>query len=329
MVKAISLLSGGLDSILATKLVMDQGIDVFAVNFLTIFCTCSRGCKNCLSSKSAADKLGIPLKVFEISKEFMEIVKKPKYGYGSGLNPCIDCRIFMFKKAGKYMEEKGAKFLITGEVLGERPMSQTKRALKIIEEETGLKGLILRPLSAKLLEPTIPEKEGWVDRDKFLAIEGRSRKPQIELAKKLGIDEYPQPAGGCLLTDPAFSNRMKDLMKYNPDFTLEDVKLLRLGRHFRLSPEAKLIVGRDEKENNQLSNLVKEEDVLFQPLNGRGPLGIGKGIFNEELIQLSSSIIARYCDENLNQVEILCKKGNSFKVLVNPAKEELILKLRI
>lgn len=309
MVKAIALLSGGLDSILATKLILEQGIEVEALNFLTVFCTCTRGDSSCLASKSAAEKLGIKLRVFEVSKEYLEVVKNPKYGYGSQLNPCLDCRIFMFKKAGQYMKETGAKFLITGEVLGERPMSQTRKALEIIERDTGLTGLILRPLSAKLLEPTIPEKQGLVDREKLLAISGRSRKPQIQLARKLGIKDYPCPAGGCLLTDPSFAKRMRDLIRYNPGFGLEDVKLLKLGRHFRISSDAKLIVGRNEQENEILLSLSQPQDLYLYPKKLKGPIGIGRGNFNLDLIHLSAKILARYCDRVNNQpIEIAYKK---------------------
>ncbi|MCM8820295.1 MAG: hypothetical protein NC925_05820 [Candidatus Omnitrophica bacterium] len=296
MIKAITLLSGGLDSILATKLILEQGIKVEAINFLTVFCTCTKKDATCLASKSAADKLGINLKVFEVSNEFLEIVKNPKHGYGSKMNPCIDCRIFIFKKAKEYMKETGASFLITGEVLGERPFSQRKDALMIIEKEAGLDGLILRPLSAKLLSPTIPEKKGWVDREKLLAIQGRCRKPQMQLAAQFGINDYPCPAGGCLLTDPAFSERLKDLMKYTTNFELNDVKLLKVGRHFRLSSGAKLIVGRNEQENKKLLNLAKKEDLFFYPKELKGPLAIGRGEFDLNLISLSASILARYCD---------------------------------
>ncbi|RLB74314.1 MAG: hypothetical protein DRH15_15550 [Deltaproteobacteria bacterium] len=299
--KAIVLLSGGLDSILASKIILEQEIEVIAVNFLTVFCASTSKKSSCLASKSAAQKLGIKLKVFEVSKEYLNIVKNPRHGYGSNLNPCIDCRIFMFKKAGEFMRQVGAKFLITGEVLGERPMSQRKEAMKIIEKESGLEGLILRPLSAKLLEPTIPERKGWVDRKKLLAIKGRSRKPQIQLAEKLNISDYPHPSGGCLLTDPGFAKRMKDLMKFKPEFDVNDVKLLKTGRYFRLSKNAILVVGRNNEENERLLKLAKEKDLYFYPLKVKGPIGIGRGDFDEKDIFTSAGIIARYCDGNLVQ----------------------------
>lgn len=298
MVKAIAMLSGGLDSILATRLILEQGIEVEAINFLTVFCTCTARGKNCLASKSAADKLGIGIKVFEVSKEYFGIVKSPKYGYGSNLNPCLDCRIFMFKRAARYMREIGASFLITGEVLGERPMSQRRDAMRIIERDSGLQGLVLRPLSARLLEPTIPEKRGLVDREKLLAIQGRCRKPQIQLAEQLGISDYPCPAGGCLLTYKGFADKMGDLIRHKPGFTIDDVRLLKLGRHFRITPEGKLIVGRDRQENKRLMALRRLGDIYSYPVENKGPIAVGRGIFSHQDIFNVSRIIARYCDNN-------------------------------
>jgi tRNA U34 2-thiouridine synthase MnmA/TrmU len=294
MVKAIALLSGGLDSTLAAKIVIQQGIEVEAVNFLTVFCTCTPKRASCLASKRAAEQLGIPVKVFYISQEYLEIVKNPKYGYGSNLNPCIDCRIFMFKKAGEYMRQSGASFIITGEVLHERPMSQRLRAMKIIEIESGLEGLILRPLSAKLLKPTIPEKQGWVKREDLLSIRGRSRKPQMKLAEQFGIRDYPCPAGGCLLTDPGFARRMRDLMTHKPDFTLHDVNLLKIGRHFRLSETTKLIVCRNEEENNKITGMITSEDTILDARDAHGPLCILTGRHADDDIKKAAPIVARY-----------------------------------
>src|SRR4030067_1983115 len=221
--KAIALLSGGLDSTLAAKLVIEQGIELEALNFITVFCNCTGRGETCLASQRAVESLGIPLKVFNVSEEYLDIVKRPQHGYGSNMNPCIDCRIFMLKKAKDYMKEGSASFLVTAEVLGERPMSQRKDAMRLIEKEAGLEGVILRPLSAKLLPPSIPEKEGWIDRERLLNIQGRSRKTQIELAAFFGIQDYTCPAGGCLLTDPGFAKRIKDLMIHNPEFSINDV----------------------------------------------------------------------------------------------------------
>jgi tRNA-specific 2-thiouridylase len=209
-VKALALLSGGLDSTLAAKLILKQGIDVVAVNFVTPFCLCKKG--GC-GATEAAKQLGVPLKVVNVGDEYLKMVRKPKHGYGRNMNPCIDCRIFIVKKAKKYAKEVGAAFIFTGEVLDERPMSQHSRAMKIIEEESGLKGKILRPLSARLLPETDIEKKGLVDREKLLDIRGRSRKPQIKLAEKFNIKDYPCPAGGCLLTYREYANKLRDLFK--------------------------------------------------------------------------------------------------------------------
>ncbi|MFQ5951954.1 MAG: hypothetical protein ACE5JK_00910 [Candidatus Omnitrophota bacterium] len=331
--KAIALLSGGLDSILATKLILEQGIEVEAVNFLTVFCNCTSRGKTCLASKLAADQLGIKLKVFEISSDYFEIIKNPKYGYGRNINPCLDCRVFMFKKAYEYMKETGASFVITGEVLGERPMSQRREAIRIIEKGSGLGGLLVRPLSAKLFEPSIPEKEGWVDREKFLEIKGRSRKPQMQLADQLGINDYPCPAGGCLLTDGGFSRRMRDLMEHKNDFDVNDVKLLKTGRLFRLSPDAKLISGRSKEENEGLLALSREGDVIFRPINVKGPVGIGRGIFDEESLKAAARIIARYGDADLDQETEVSYKAlpeeGSDTIKILPARENELNNLRI
>jgi tRNA U34 2-thiouridine synthase MnmA/TrmU len=294
LIKALALLSGGLDSTLAVRVILEQGIEVEAINFITVFCNCTTKKMGCSAGKQAADTLGIKLKIVNTSREFLEIVKNPEHGYGRNLNPCIDCRIFMLKQAKKYMQETGARFIITGEVLGERPMSQRRDAMRIIEKESGLEGLILRPLSAKLLSPTIPEKERWVDREKLLSIQGRSRKPQIELASHFGINDYPCPAGGCLLTDPRFTQRMRDLMAYHPDFTLNDVHLLKMGRHLRLLPELKAVVGRNERENEQILTFTQKDDVLFRLIDLPGPITLLRGKSNRELEELTASITAHY-----------------------------------
>ena len=264
--KAVTLLSGGLDSTLAAKVVMEQGIELEALNFMTLFCTCTHRGATCLASQKAVETLGIPLRVFNVSEEYLSVVKDPSHGYGKNMNPCIDCRIFMLKKAKAYMQDSGAAFIVTGEVLGQRPMSQRKDAMRLIEKEAELEGFILRPLSAHVLPMTIPEKEGWVDREKLLKFQGRSRKPQIKLAEHYGIRDYPCPAGGCLLTDPGFAKRMKDLMLHKPDFSLNDVHLLKVGRHFRLSDGVKLVVGRNEEENQKIETFAQEGDYFIQGL---------------------------------------------------------------
>ncbi|MFA4887962.1 MAG: hypothetical protein WC628_00075 [Candidatus Omnitrophota bacterium] len=331
--KAIALLSGGLDSILAIKLILGQGIEVEAVNFLTVFCNCTARGETCLASSSAAASLGINLKVFEVTSDYIEVVKAPKHGYGRNLNPCLDCRIFMFKKAGEYMKEQNASFIVTGEVLGERPMSQRRDAMAIIEKESGLSGLIVRPLCAKLMPPSIAENEGLVDREKFLNIQGRSRRPQIQLAGELGINDYPCPAGGCLLTDKGFSDRMRDLMKHSPDFTAHDIKLLKIGRHFRLGSGSKLIVGRDEGENNKLLAFAKEGDLQIKPVSVPGATGIGRGHFNNDQLNLAARILARYSDIPFQQYLefVYCKaiEEEGTRITATPIKEEDLIALRI
>ncbi len=309
--KAIALLSGGLDSTLAAKVVLDLGIELEALDFLTVFCTCTNRGETCLASQKAVSALGIPLKVLNVSEEYLPMVKNPKHGYGSNMNPCIDCRIFMLKKAKAYMEEIGASFIVTGEVLGERPMSQRRDSMRLIEKESGLDGLILRPLSAKLLPASIPEKEGWIDREKLLKIQGRSRKPQIQLADHYGIRDYPCPAGGCLLTDPAFARRIRDLIHHDSDFTLNDVHLLKMGRHFRLSPRLKLVVGRNEEENQKIQTFSEERDILIKLLRFPGPLSLLRGEAGEGEIRQAASITARYSKaKDFEKVEVICKKTN-------------------
>ena len=306
--KAIALLSGGLDSTIAARVMMEQGVELEALNFMTVFCTCTNRGATCLASQKAVETLGIPLKVFNVSEEYLDVVKHPQHGYGRNMNPCIDCRIFMLKKAKAYMEESGAVFIVTGEVLGQRPMSQRKDAMHLIEKEAGLEGFILRPLSAKVLPTTIPEKEGWVDRERLLNISGRSRKPQIELADHYGIHDYPCPAGGCLLTDPGFAKRMKDLMVYDPQFSLNDVHLLKMGRHFRFSNGVKLVVGRNEEENQKIQTFAQGEDILLKVSSFPGPLSLLRGKLNEGDIEKAAAITVHYGKgKDLGKIEVTYK----------------------
>lgn len=300
--RAIVLISGGLDSTLAAKIMKDLGIELIALNTVSPFCLCNhRSATGCFHGTSAVVKdLGIKLISINVGNEFLNIVKDPKHGYGSHMNPCIDCRILLFKKAKEAMRKEGASFVITGEVLGQRPMSQKRNTMRLIEKEAGLEGFVLRPLSARILEPTIPEAQGWIIRDKLLAINGRGRRQQMDMAAKFGINDYPCPSGGCLLTDPEFSKRLKDLMKFQ-ELNLSEIQLLKIGRHFRLSDKAKLVVGRDKKENAQLLNYVRENDYIFEPTEElAGPTALGRGFFNKELIERSCAIVCRYCDLNGN-----------------------------
>jgi tRNA U34 2-thiouridine synthase MnmA/TrmU len=299
--KAILLLSGGLDSSLALHLMAKQGLDLTVLHFTTIFCTCDKKGAGCgANAYSVCRQLGIQLKIIEMTAEYIPVIRNPKHGYGSGMNPCVDCRILMFSKTKKIMEEIGASFIITGEVLAQRPMSQMRHTLGLIERESGLQGRILRPLSAQHFPPTDAEKQGLVDREQLLDFSGRTRKPQIELAAKLGLTEYPCAAGGCLLTDKNFAARLRDLFKHNID-NLNDIKLLRIGRHFRLSPLVKLIVGRNETDNDQIQRLAQPNDLQIEVLKAGSPISLLRFYngFNNEVngyIELSASICARYSD---------------------------------
>ncbi len=292
--KAIALLSGGLDSTLAVRLMLDQGLEVHALNFVTPFCTCNR--KGRCEARRVADQFGIPVRVTALTDEFFPLLRTPKHGFGSGMNPCLDCRILMFHKARENLEEIGADFVFTGEVLGQRPMSQHLRAMRIIDRESGLDGRVLRPLSAKLLPPTIPERQGIVRREALLGIRGRSRREQMALAKERGIADYPCPAGGCRLTEPGFARRMRDLVTHTPDFGLNDVSLLKVGRHFRLFPRTKAVVGRDEEENRRIGMLARPDDFLFEVQTWGSPLTLLRGEVDGEGIRRAAAITARYSD---------------------------------
>ena len=331
--KAIALVSGGLDSILAARVIKEQGIEVMPLHFKIPFCP--REKEKSPEKKSVsdltADILGQKLRIIDISKDFLKLLESPMHGFGSHMNPCVDCKILMLGKAKDLMKGWDSSFIITGEVLGQRPMSQHKQALQIIEKKSGLEGLVLRPLSAKLLSETIPEKQAQVDRNKLLRFSGRSRKPQMALAKILNIKEYNQPAGGCLLTDPQFAKRLKDLIMHK-ELNLDNVELLKIGRHFRISAHAKLIVGRNEKENEQLINLAKDKDYLFMPTDEiAGPTSLGRGIFNDVLVRASCSIACRYCDLNgRTEVDLIYCYRNKKEILrISPLTEDSLKSLRI
>jgi hypothetical protein len=277
MSKGVLLLSGGLDSSLAGLVLKNMGVDLVALHLESPF-----GCDR--MAETMAGEVGIPLEVRPKGEAFLEVLKKPKYGYGSAMNPCIDCRIHMFNMGKKFMEEVGASFLVTGEVLGQRPMSQKKRSVEVIDHDSGMEGLVLRPLSAKLMAETLPEREGWVDRKRLFGWAGRSRKPQIALARKLGLKTIPAPAGGCLLTDSHFKERIGDFISVDwngPAVSGEGpasspavpvAALLRYGRHFRLDEGEWVIVGRDEADNRALEQHIREAGLAFRPEGFDGPL---------------------------------------------------------
>jgi len=328
--KAIGLISGGLDSILALKMMLDLGYDVVAFNMKTPFCTCDS--KGKCYSQLATEKFGVPIRRVYGGEDYLEIVKNPKHGYGKNMNPCIDCRIFLFNKARKVMEEEGADFVFTGEVLGERPMSQRRAAMDLIEKESNLKGRVLRPLSAKLLEPTIAENEGIVDRNKLLDILGRSRKPQLELAKKYQIGDFPTPAGGCLLTIENFAKKMKDSLQHGED-SLRHVNLLKLGRHFRLPTGGKVIAGRDQKENETLMVLTFPSELKFTVHGYKSTYALLLGDPSLENQTWSAGICARYCDRENNPsipVRVWSDSSSQFRLIeAEPLDDSLLSTIRI
>jgi tRNA U34 2-thiouridine synthase MnmA/TrmU len=323
--RAVGLLSGGLDSILACRIMLEQGIEVFGLNYTSPFCTCThKGCQH--AATAAAQQLGIPLKLMATGQEYIEIVKHPRHGRGRNMNPCLDCRVFTFSRAREYADEIRAAFVFSGEVLGERPMSQHLQALKLIERESGLTGRLLRPVSARLLEPTRPELEGLVDREKLLAISGRSREPQIALAEQFSICDYPCPAGGCLLTDALFSVRLKDAFAHGED-TVHDMKLLRVGRHFRLESGVRVVVGRDESENSTLANLTRPEDTLLEPAEVPGPTVLLRNSSAEADVRFAAQLCARYSDGHA-QAPVKVKTGNT-TFDVPPASDQDLSRLRV
>jgi tRNA U34 2-thiouridine synthase MnmA/TrmU len=296
--KALALLSGGLDSTLAVKLMLNQGIEVEAINFVTPFCLCKKGCSG---AAEVAKKFHVPIKVVNVGRDYLRILRNPKYGYGRNMNPCIDCRIFMLQKAKKHAKETGASFIFTGEVLDERPMSQHWKALNIIEKEAGLEGKILRPLSAKLLPKTEAERKGWVDRAKLLDIRGRSRKKQIALATEFAITDYPCPAGGCLLTYKEYANKLRDLFKHKKTVSLKDVQLLKIGRHFRLGRN-KIIVGRNEDENKALVYQRCDGDYYFEAQGCGSPITLLQGSKTKKATETAARLTAYYSDQEEGRV---------------------------
>ncbi|MBS1234591.1 MAG: tRNA (5-methylaminomethyl-2-thiouridylate)-methyltransferase [Nitrospirae bacterium] len=320
--KAVALYSGGLDSTLAILTVLRQGIAVTAVTFLNHF-GCDISDKSSCSKDpfSAAEKFGFEVKLCHLADKFIQIVKNPKFGHGKNMNPCMDCRILMLREAREFMDMTGAEFLITGEVIGQRPMSQRRDALDIIDREAGLKGLILRPLSAKLLKPTAMEEKGMVDRDMLYGFSGRSRKPQMALADEFGLTDYPAPAGGCLLTEPNYSFRLRELLDHDADPSLEDLALLRFGRHFRMSKGCKIIVGRNRTENDSMLSLDDGKSIRLRVEDYASPVVLVRGEATEEIIRIAASLCARYSDaKHLHAIDVRVNDGGrNFKLCVPPA----------
>jgi tRNA U34 2-thiouridine synthase MnmA/TrmU len=293
--KALSIFSGGLDSMLASALMRDLGIEVQALIFETPFFPSQKAGRS-------ARAITLPLKVINITERHLEVVKSPTHGYGENLNPCIDCHTLMLRMAGEMLEEEGAHFIISGEVVGQRPMSQNRKTLSLVASESGFEGHILRPLSAKLLPSTIPEEKGWVKRDELMDFSGRSRKPQMELARRFNITDYPSPAGGCLLTDKIFSRRLKDLFASGSNLEIREIELLKLGRHFRIGSSTKMIVGRNKMENQTIRSLSKETDLLLWPISVPGPTVLILGDFFPGLEELASISAVSYSDAGDGEV---------------------------
>ncbi len=294
--KVVALLSGGLDSQLAVRMMQEQGFDVSAVAIKTPFCDfdCGRGCG--FEIRERADDLNVNLKTVYLGDEYIEMLKNPKHGIGAGFNPCIDCRSMMFDAAKKHMDEIGAEFIISGEVLGQRPMSQHAPALRTIEKESGLVGKIVRPLSAGLLPSTDPEKEGLIKREELGMIKGRTRKNQLQMAKEYGIENPPNAGGGCLLTDPAFGIKAKDLFEHTKIPTINDIDLLKIGRHFRLDEQTKLVVGRNKDENEMIKAIALPGDILLEAKDHVGPISILRGKNAQNHVRFASSVTLRYSD---------------------------------
>ncbi|MFP5350266.1 MAG: tRNA (5-methylaminomethyl-2-thiouridylate)-methyltransferase [Gammaproteobacteria bacterium] len=304
--KAVALISGGLDSLLAARLMLDQGVHVEGINFYTGFCVeghtqaIRRQPGNAKPKRNnalwVAEQLGIKLHIIEVVEEYKAVVINPKHGYGANLNPCLDCKGFMVGRAREWMEAHGFDFIVTGEVLGQRPMSQRRDTMPVVARESGAFDRLLRPLCAKLLPPTLPEREGWVDREKLLDFNGRSRKPQMALAARYGFTDYAQPAGGCcFLTNEQYSHKLSDLWAYrgSKDYDLDDIVLLKVGRHLRPRPHFKLIVGRDEGENNFLQGFRKRY-LHLQATSHVGPLVLLDGNANADDVQLAARLTARF-----------------------------------
>ncbi|MDR0762439.1 MAG: argininosuccinate synthase [Campylobacteraceae bacterium] len=317
--RALALFSGGLDSMIAMKLITNQGINVKAININIGF----GGTKDMSSVfKKRAYEAGADFEVIDAREEYLkEVLFSPKYGYGKRFNPCIDCHAFMMKKAKELLKKESADFIITGEVLGQRPMSQNSKSLKNVLELSDDEGLILRPMSAKLLAPTKPEIEGWVDREKLLDIKGRDRKRQISLAHEFGFKEYASPGGGCLLTDIYFSEKLRDFIKYQ-SLHIEDIALLKVGRHFRLEHGAKLVLGRDERENEILQKIDNSGfGNLFLGEELSGPYGkISKNASLDDKV-LASKIALSYTKIDKNRPHGVLVNNEIYEVCAHDARE--------
>jgi hypothetical protein len=340
-IKAVGLVSGGLDSALAVAVVKRQGIAVIGLHIVIGFSpgfmrreVAGERLEDVIEEESRrmSEAFEVPVTILDYCREYFGVLLHPRHGYGANVNPCIDCHLFMIGKAKEIMEREGAQFVFTGEVLGQRPMSQNIRALELIERESGLAGLLVRPLSAKLLPETTAEKNGWLGKAGFLDIEGRSRRRQMELAVELGVRGYSSPAGGCMLTDENYARKFKDWMKHrgSSPLTHEETLLFSVGRHFRLSPSVKIVVGRREAENLYLERAWRGEWLAF-PLDVPGPTVLVQGEPTDEDLRLAAAFSARYSDaKNLSSVRIAVRREDKERIFdAAPAAEDLIERYRI
>jgi len=324
--------SGGLDSILACKILQEQGIHVIALYFITPFFGYKLKSRKNTSKKRVLADQGIEFKEIDISDEYLKMVKNPKHGYGKYMNPCIDCKILMVRNAIKRLEEFNASFVATGEILGQRPMSQRRDALRIIERDSGADGLLLRPLSAFHLPPTYIENKGLVDRSRLLGLTGRGRKDQLALAGRYGIKEYPAPAGGCVLADPILSKRLKRMFDLWPGFDVNDCVLARMGRHFLLPDGSWLVIGRDEKENAKIVSLIRKGDIKLDPASGPGPTGLWRKIYSDVNADLAASILCRYTKVKKHPEEVKLSSQGTEKIKTIktlPASDDIINRYRM
>lgn len=336
--KAVALISGGLDSMLAAKLMLSLGVHVEGLNFYTGFCV--EGHTHAIRKQDVkkekrnnalwvAEQLGIKLHIIDVSEPYKDVVINPKHGYGANLNPCLDCKSFMVKNALQWLQENHFDFIITGEVMGQRPMSQRKAVMPVVARESGAHDLLLRPLSAKLLPPTLAERKGWVDRERLYGFSGRSRKPQMALAQEFGLTEYAQPAGGCcFLTNEQYSFKLMDLWQSRGkrDYEIDDIVLLKVGRHLRPKPNFKLIVGREDGENNFLEGY-RYRFTHLRPLSHLGPLVLVDGVVSTLDLELAAQITARFSqgrDADQVRVHIAENGGNQYELDVKPIPSEHI-----
>lgn len=323
MTKAIALFSGGLDSILAVRLVQKQNIDVTCLALTSPFFDATK-------AKAAALQAGLQLVVKDITGEYLQMFASPRYGFGKNMNPCIDCHTLMIKVAGRMMEETGADFLITGEVLGQRPMSQNRQSINLVAKNSGYGDFTLRPLSARLLDPVKPEREGVIDRSMLEGISGRGRKDQMRLARLFGISDYPPPAGGCLLTDPIFTRRLREMMQHEKINSPRQYELLRFGRHFRAPDGAKIIVGRNAADNDALRQLACASDLTCSMAGRPGPFVLVPA-GDESSKPLAAALCARYANAPENvEAEVLCHRaGLSGIIRISPLAKEKCAQLII